>query len=139
MIPFVLGALMLYNSAMAPAGAEAKTMAPQSQSVEQFVRQYYTDTPILAEVARCESQFRQYDKTGVVLRGEVTPADMGIMQINEHYHSDAADNLNLDITTIQGNLAYAKYLYEKEGLKPWKSSQKCWGAKDKEMKLAAKN
>ncbi len=48
------------------------------------------------------------------------------MQIMASVHSDTASQLGLDPTTIQGNLAYAKYLYEKEGTKPWDSSKACW-------------
>ena len=49
------------------------------------------------------------------------------MQINEHYHSATAAKLGLDIYTIQGNVAYAQYLYQKEGTQPWSSSKPCWG------------
>lgn len=127
MIPLVIGALMLYKAANGQVAAEKKTLAPASQSVEQFVREYYSDEPVLAEIARCESQFRQYDEKGVVLRGEVIPADVGIMQINERFHQSISESLGYDIKTIEGNLSYAQYLYEKEGTKPWNSSKKCWG------------
>ncbi len=135
MIPFVIGAIMLFKAANGQTVQDKQTLAPASQSVEQFVREYYADEPILADIARCESQFRQYDENGVVLRGVVISADIGIMQINERFHLDAAETLGYDIKTIEGNLSYAKYLYEKDGTKPWNASKKCW---QKSQKLAVK-
>lgn len=96
------------------------------EEISQYVREYFTEAPILAEVARCESTFRQLGLNGKVLRGNVNPSDIGIMQINEEYHSEQADKLGYDLYTLEGNLAYAKYLYNKEGLKPWRTSAKCW-------------
>lgn len=94
-------------------------------SVEQYVNTYFADTPILAKVAKCESRFRQYDSKGNPMRGMVRE-DVGVMQINEYYHKDTADKLGLDIHTLDGNIAYAKYLYDKEGTAPWSASQSCW-------------
>lgn len=94
--------------------------------MEKYLRQVFSDDPILVEIARCESEFRQYDKDGIVVRGRVDRADIGVMQINERYHDETAKKLGLDIHTITGNVAYAKYLYEKEGTKPWSASKPCW-------------
>ncbi|OGC86835.1 hypothetical protein A3D70_02625 [Candidatus Adlerbacteria bacterium RIFCSPHIGHO2_02_FULL_54_18] len=99
---------------------------PAAQTVEEYVRDYFADTPIMIEVARCESHFKQFDKDGSVHRGVVNDQDVGVMQVNEHYHLAVADKLGLDLYSIQGNLAYAKYLYEKEGTQPWSSSSPCW-------------
>ena len=96
------------------------------QTMEELVRNYYSDMPILVEVARCESQFRHFGKNGEVIRGIANAKDVGVMQINERYHSDKSETLGMDIYSLDGNLEYAKYLYEKEGTKPWRSSAKCW-------------
>jgi len=81
---------------------------------------------VLVEIARCESQFRQFDSKGNVLKGKVNKGDLGLMQINKYYHADQAEALGHNLRTIEGNLAYAKHLYDKEGVKPWKSSSNCW-------------
>lgn len=99
----------------------------QAQTVEEYVREYFADIPVLAAISQCESRFRQYDKNGNVLRGEQVYEDIGVMQVNETYHKKTAEKLGLDLSTIEGNVAYARYLYEKEGTKPWNSSKKCWG------------
>ncbi len=49
------------------------------------------------------------------------------MQINEYYHAKTAEKMGLDIYTLEGNMAYAKYLYEKNGLSDWDASRPCWG------------
>lgn len=121
---------MFFSAASANASGNPvpkEAFGPRSQSVEEYVREYYADTPVLIEIARCESRFRQYDEKGAVLRGEVTPDDIGIMQVNDHFHGDTSEALGYDIRTIEGNLAYAKYLYDKEGTAPWRSSKSCWG------------
>ncbi len=107
-----------------------------SKNVEKFVRDYFAETPILAEIARCESTFRHYDKkTGQVLKGKVDSRDTGVMQINLYYHADTAEKLGLNLHDVDDNVAYAKYLYEKQGAKPWMSSSACW-SKDHGTEIA---
>lgn len=96
-------------------------------TAEEYVRSYFSDIPVMVEVARCESRFRHYDKDGDILRGEKNNSDRGVMQINEFYHNENSEKLGFDILTLEGNTSYARYLFEKYGLKPWKSSAKCWG------------
>jgi len=94
--------------------------------MENYLRNEYVDRPVLVEIARCESSFRHYDKDGKVIRGKANKADIGIMQINEKYHTEAALKLGYDLSTVNGNVAYAKYLYDKEGTRPWSASESCW-------------
>jgi hypothetical protein len=109
---------------MAEVPIEAPTTGPE---VEVYVREYFADVPVLAEIARCESTFRHHDaRTGSILRGRVNGNDIGVMQINTTYHHDTARRLGYDIETIEGNLDYARYLYEREGTRPWNSSRACW-------------
>lgn len=108
-----------------------------SANVKRYVADSFADTPILAHIASCESHNRQYDSDGNVLRGEKNHSDIGVMQINEAYHRAEAEKLNLDIDTIEGNVAFAKILYEKKGAKPWISSSGCW-SKYTESELARK-
>jgi hypothetical protein len=97
------------------------------KEMEKFLRNEYADDPILVDIARCESNFRQFDKDGIVIHGIANKADVGVMQINEKYHADTAEKLGLDLHTVVGNVAYAKHLYEEQGSQPWSASQKCWG------------
>jgi len=127
-MPFAAGFALAVSLAVSGAQASiAPTTMPAAQSPKEFVTSYFQDIPIMIDIARCESQFSHYDEDGSVHRGRVNNLDVGIMQINEHYHSVTADKLGLDIYTIQGNVAYARYLYEKQGTAPWVSSSPCWG------------
>ncbi len=94
---------------------------------EELVREYFKDIPVMAEVARCESTFRHTLADGSVLRGVVDNRDTGVMQINTHYHQSYADSLDLDLEDFYHNMAYARNLYERQGLQPWSASRPCWG------------
>lgn len=97
-------------------------------SIEPRVREYFSATPVLIEIARCESKFRQFSDSGTVLHGGMGGKMIGIFQIYGDIHAAYALNRGMDIDTVEGNLAYAKYLYEREGTQPWLSSASCWGA-----------
>ncbi|MSU45037.1 MAG: hypothetical protein EXS47_00170 [Candidatus Zambryskibacteria bacterium] len=108
-------------------------------STEEYVREYFKDIPIMIQVARCESTFRQLRQNGEVNRGRVNKADVGVMQINEFYHLDTAEKNDFDIYTIKGNTAYARDLYMRQGTQPWSSSKPCWGKyENKELALNSK-
>jgi len=106
---------------------DKKFLTEKNMTVEEYVKNYFSDIPVMVEVAKCESRFRQYDENGEVLRGVQNSLDRGVMQINEFYHNEDSEKLGFDILTIEGNTAYARYLFEKYGLRPWNSSSKCWG------------
>lgn len=117
----------------AVAVAEAPKPASPNAGVEARVREFWSDAPVMAKVAFCESNFRQFGKDGLPLRGHVNDADVGVMQINETVHLEAAAKLGLDIETLEGNLAYARHIYERQGTAPWIYSKHCW---NKEVALA---
>lgn len=97
------------------------------ESLTSYVEQYYASNPILADIAWCESRMRHLGKDGEILRGTVDPDDIGVMQINTRYHEKKAEELGLDIYSLNGNLAYAKYIYDRQGVRPWLASAACWG------------
>ena len=99
--------------------------APKSSLPKQKVQ---TDElpPIFARIAFCESTDRQFNSDGEVVRGMVTPADVGRYQINTTHWGVEAKRLGYDLMTEDGNEAMALYLYKKYGTKPWRSSAKCW-------------
>ena len=99
-----------------------------STLVEAKVREYFSDIPIMAEIARCESSYRHIHQDGSVLRGYVDQNDTGVMQINLYYHDYSARNLGLDLENFYDNMAYARYLYERKGTQPWTASVPCWGS-----------
>jgi len=88
----------------------------------------------LVPICACESSYegtkygkpRQFEH-GSVLRGYITPEDIGMCQINLTYHGTEATQLGLDVFTEEGNIMFANYLYEREGDDPWFRSERCWG------------
>jgi hypothetical protein len=106
--------------------ATEETSIEKSLTVKDKVSIYFDDLPIMIDVARCESRFRHLDKNGSVLRGVENSKDVGVMQINEYYHGKTSKKLGYDIYTLEGNMGYARYLYEKDGARPWLASSSCW-------------
>ena len=93
---------------------------------ETTVRDYFSDIPVMIEIARCESNFRQFTENGDVVRGGSGGGMVGMFQFFESIHTPAAANLGYDILTLDGNMAYAKYLYRTEGTTPWDNAKDCW-------------
>lgn len=98
-----------------------------STDVKSSVVSAFGADSVMVEIARCESHFRQFDKNGNVLRGEINKQDVGIFEINEYYHLKESKRLGYDIYTIEGNIGYARYTYDKQGTRPWNWSKPCWG------------
>lgn len=131
-MPLALGFALAVSAALgatptATTTTQVPATMPQAQTVRQYVQSYFADEPIMADIAQCESHFRQFNTDGDVYRGVQNNQDVGVMQINEHYHLDASQKLGINIYTLSGNMAYARYLYDKEGTAPWSSSEACWG------------
>ena len=105
---------------------EIKEPFGSAQTTEEYVRSYFVDIPVMADIAYCESRFRHVDRNGSLYRGKINHSDVGVMQVNEYYHLATAVKLGYDIYTLKGNLLYAEWLYHKEGTVPWLSSSFCW-------------
>lgn len=114
------------NSVSTTTATTTSSLIKTPAEMEAYLKSEYADTPILVDIARCESSFKQFRDDGKVVRGKIDRDDIGVMQINERYHGDTAEKLGMDIHTTEGNIAYAKYLYDKFGSQPWSASSKCW-------------
>jgi hypothetical protein len=114
-----------------PVVAEIPVEVPKEpeyiQSYEEMILEVFPDAPIMVRIAKCESRLRQYGSNGEALRGEQNPLDRGLFQINEKYHLKNAIDMGIDIHTPEGNILYARYLYDRNGTRDWAWSQKCWG------------
>lgn len=94
--------------------------------IEARVRDYFADIPVMIAIAKCESEFRQFNKNGDVLRGGYKKTMTGIFQI-ARVHLPEATALGFDIDTVAGNMAFARHLYDRESTTPWEDSSPCWG------------
>ncbi|MAZ29778.1 hypothetical protein CL655_00655 [bacterium] len=81
----------------------------------------------MIQVARCESTFTHTLADGSVLKGRVDNRDTGVMQINTYYHGATMERMGLNVYDLKDNMAYARHLYETQGLQPWSASRPCWG------------
>jgi len=85
---------------------------------------FFRQNPIMLKVAACESSLRHFDWNGQVVIGGVTP-DVGVFQINP-VHEHELRTYRLDPRDFSHNVAFAHYLYQRDGLRPWNSSRNCW-------------
>ena len=74
-------------------------------------------------IGYCESSLRQFQEDGAVLVS--TTSDKGVLQINQ-IHWKTAEKMGIDLDTVDGNIAYAKYLKERNGKNDWYQSAHCW-------------
>ncbi len=106
--------------------------------VEARVREYFAHAPVMVAIARCESGFSQFASDGNPLYGG-TGGMAGVFQIAAAVHNAVAHDLGLNVNTLEGNLAYARYLFEQEGTVPWLASRRCWDPSPltKELKMGS--
>jgi hypothetical protein len=113
----VLKAWLLICTLALPFNLSAQTNP--NAVVEDVVRFYFADVPIMIDIARCESGFRQFNSDGSVLFDR-SGTYVGIYQIAYALHTPKASSMALDLTTLDGNLGYARHLYNSSGTNPWK-------------------
>ena len=94
--------------------------ADPNAGVEAQVRASFPDMPDMIPIAKCESGFRQFRADGSVLKGGTSGRYVGIFQIDEVLHRQRALNMAFDINTVEGNIAYARFMYYASGTNPWK-------------------
>lgn len=129
---FVLTIMLVSGHAFEALAASSSTSASSTpqQTTEAAVRDYFSDIPVMIEIARCESEFRQFADSGNVLRGGNGGQMVGVFQFFDRYHLKPASDLGFDIETLDGNLAYARHIYETEGTNPWNAARDCWETPD---------
>lgn len=92
----------------------------------QEIHKIFWDAPIMVKVAHCEGI-----KNGKLDNQAYNPTngsgDTGIFQISEKYHGKEYRRLGFtNMGDFQQNLAYARILYERNGLSDWEASRHCW-------------
>lgn len=104
---------------------ESKWATGDNDGIRNYVEDVFGNNHIMVDVARCESGFRQYYSGGDVLISGDSNA-VGVFQLLERWHEQAAGDRGYSIYTVEGNIGYAQELYDEEGLKPWSPSSLCW-------------
>lgn len=106
-------------------------IAGHMEDMEKLIRKEFKDAPIMADIAYCESRFRQFTDHDVAITGVVNNSDIGVFQINRYYHENDAERLGYDLSTVEGNMGYGRHLYETQGVQPWVHSSPCWNTENK--------
>lgn len=98
------------------------------------------DYPILDKIAKAESGGNQYCTKALAANGWCPKGsigaplirvntngtyDIGMYQINSTHLADAIAH-GYDVYTLDGNTAYAQYLFINQGSEPWYSSRSNW-------------
>ena len=97
------------------------TLTQNRVVVEKKVREVFADAPVMIAVARCESNFRQFTDSGAPFRGGAGGEMIGVFQFYEKAHVPFARTLGFDLATLEGNVGYARNVYEHQGTTPWKA------------------
>ena len=97
--------------------------------VKAYARKYFRDIPIMIAIIECESGFRQYEADGrLLVNPEKGSSASGATQILYTLHkADWSNNPATNITTLEGNFAFARKLFmDAGGPSPWNASKPCW-------------
>lgn len=105
--------------------AQAKEPLSMPGMIDQIASADGVSTTTARAIAWCESQYRQYDRSGNVLRGP-DGYDVGIFQLRTIYQEAPAKKMSLDIYDAEENIRYGVHLLKTNGTAPWQSSSGCW-------------
>ena len=92
--------------------------------VQQEIAKEIQKQKVLKAIIDCESNNRHV--IGTLAKVGV---DIGKCQINTYWHLERAEEMGLNLLDPDDNMQYCLYLFEEEGVRPWKSSQVCWQKK----------
>lgn len=109
-----------------PKVTEIKVNPYSTSSIREYIKKEFPDAPIMVDVASCESRFRQFKSDGSIYLGKENPLDTGVFQINQYYHLEESKKLGMDIFTLEGNVAFARILYDRNGTRDWNWSKFMW-------------
>lgn len=117
----IIGVFCLQVTSAQAATSTAATSTPVYNQiiVEQLVREYFKDIPVMIDIARCESNFRQFTDSGAPFRGGAGGGMIGVFQFYERVHHTTALSLGFDLATLEGNIGYARHLHSQSGVTPW--------------------
>jgi hypothetical protein len=94
------------------------------QQIHQLNLKYQTQVSDqkIYRIIECESHGQQSARNYHAVVG----VDVGLFQLNIHYHLSRAASMGFNIYTSQGNLEYGFVLLKESNTKPWSWSRSCW-------------
>jgi hypothetical protein len=91
--------------------------------IKQKAKEYGLDYATLDKIVSCESQYN----INAIGRKAKVGVDMGLLQVNTHYHTERAKSLGYDLNIPEQSFEYGLKLMKSGGLGAWSSSESCWG------------
>lgn len=123
-----LGSPQVAYADMIATSTAALELPVSTSTVRAAVEREFGTSSVMVRVAGCESEYRQFGVDGKPLEGIKDPDDTGVFQINKRFgHTADAIKLGIDFSTLEGNITFARYLYNKNGTDDWLASKYCWG------------
>ncbi len=116
--------------------ADSLTPLHDNKETKLAIVKLFADTPQMISIAQCESSFQQYTPKGSTFTGG-GGRYIGVFQIGKG-HTNSAKKLGFDIYTLDGNLGYARYMYQYEGIQPWRGCVKSTSSISKPSKKGVK-
>ena len=106
--------------------AESHVAYVRAKTVEEKIEIQATklslNPKLVKKIVNCESKGKQIARGHLAVVG----VDIGVFQLNSHFHEVKAKEKGFDIYDEDDNIAYGLWLMKKEGTMPWKSSRLCW-------------
>jgi len=104
---------------------EVQKLSSEQRKEYAVLAAFFRHDPVMLKVAACESSLRHSLPNG---RLNVSPDgyDVGTFQVRVPVHLKELGRYGLNPADFAHNVAFATHLYQRDGLRPWKSSQHCW-------------
>lgn len=101
--------------------SDKENLIKENKELELEVDANKDTAKVLQAIIQCESGFdpKALNKNGT------HSMDIGLFQINTRYHQATAKKMGLDIYDTVDNVRYGLYLFDKEGVTPWRASKRC--------------
>jgi len=132
---FIVNAMLATSVEANPGERIAQAYAVEStrpevdpEYVAARVVEYFQDAPVMIAIASCESEFRQYERSGrLLVNSHPDSSATGVFQILYlTHHPNWSQSPETNITTLEGNLAFARRMFKEAGTTPWNESRSCW-------------
>ena len=98
----------------------------EGRQMAEKIRTWFPDAPHMVYVANCESTGLIHHENGRLIRGRVDGLDEGVFQVRMPVHRAEMRRMGLNPNNLDHYFGYVRHLYDTFGLRPWKSSQRCW-------------
>lgn len=96
---------------------ETKIVDTSPEALKSLIRHEFNGDEDMVKIAHCESGTRHFTKSGEVIRSHTN--DVGIMQINVATWEKTADQMGIDIYSLDGNIEMAKHVLKVQGKTAW--------------------